>query len=49
MAASLAKMSYMFQDNALFDSMTVRENIALPLRETTNLKKAEMTGWWWPG
>ena len=42
MADSLAKMSYMFQDNALFDSMTVRENIALPLRETTNLKKTEI-------
>jgi phospholipid/cholesterol/gamma-HCH transport system ATP-binding protein len=42
MADSLAKMSYMFQDNALFDSMTVRENIALPLRETTSLKKTEI-------
>lgn len=42
MAASFAKMSYMFQDNALFDSMTVRENIALPLRETTNLKKTDI-------
>jgi len=42
MAASRAQMSYMFQDNALFDSMTVYENIALPLRETTNLKKAEI-------
>ena len=41
-AASLAQFSYMFQDNALFDSMTVHENIALPLRETTNLKKAEI-------
>ncbi len=40
--ASLAQMSYMFQDNALFDSMTVYENIALPLRETTNLTKAEI-------
>ncbi|MBP8696956.1 MAG: ATP-binding cassette domain-containing protein, partial [Syntrophobacterales bacterium] len=30
-------MSYMFQGNALFDSMTVFENIALPLLETTNL------------
>jgi phospholipid/cholesterol/gamma-HCH transport system ATP-binding protein len=39
---SLARMSYMFQDNALFDSMTVYENIALPLRETTNLSKAEI-------
>ena len=35
-------MSYMFQDNALFDSLTVYDNIALPLRETTNLKKAEI-------
>ena len=41
-AASLAQFSYMFQDNALFDSMTVHENVALPLRETTNLKKAEI-------
>jgi len=41
-AASLAQISYMFQDNALFDSMTVYENIALPLRETTNLGKAEI-------
>ena len=40
--ASLARISYMFQDNALFDSMTVYDNIALPLRETTNLKKAEI-------
>lgn len=42
MAASLARMSYMFQDNALFDSMTVYENIALPLRETTKQGKAEI-------
>jgi len=41
-AASLAQISYMFQDNALFDSMTIYENIALPLRETTNLGKAEI-------
>jgi phospholipid/cholesterol/gamma-HCH transport system ATP-binding protein len=41
-ALSLGRMSYMFQDNALFDSMTVYENIALPLRETTSLKKAEI-------
>ena len=40
--ASLAQISFMFQDNALFDSMTVHENIALPLRETTKLKKAEI-------
>ena len=39
MAASLTQMSYMFQSNALFDSMTVYENIALPLRETTPLTR----------
>ncbi|MDD5169824.1 MAG: ATP-binding cassette domain-containing protein [Syntrophales bacterium] len=41
-AAILAKISYMFQDNALFDSMTVYDNIALPLREMTSLDKAEI-------
>ena len=35
-------MSYMFQGNALFDSMTVFENVALPLQETTNLGHAEI-------
>ncbi|MCE5211303.1 MAG: ATP-binding cassette domain-containing protein [Deltaproteobacteria bacterium] len=40
--AAFAQISYMFQGNALFDSMTVYENIALPLRESTNLKKAEI-------
>jgi phospholipid/cholesterol/gamma-HCH transport system ATP-binding protein len=39
---SLHQISYMFQGNALFDSLTVYDNIALPLRETTNLKKAEI-------
>ncbi len=42
MTASFTRMSYMFQDNALFDSMTVYENIALPLRETTKHGKAEI-------
>jgi phospholipid/cholesterol/gamma-HCH transport system ATP-binding protein len=41
-AALLARISYMFQGNALFDSLTVYDNIALPLRETTNLKKEEI-------
>jgi phospholipid/cholesterol/gamma-HCH transport system ATP-binding protein len=41
-AANRTQISYMFQDNALFDSMTVYENIALPLRETTNLSKAKI-------
>ncbi|GAU08699.1 ABC transporter ATP-binding protein [Desulfoplanes formicivorans] len=34
--------SYMFQHNALFDSMTVFENIALPLREKTTLHPREI-------
>ena len=38
------KLSYMFQGTALFDSMTVHENIALPLREKTKLPKTEIKG-----
>src|SRR5512139_3829591 len=34
-----AQISYMFQNNALFDSMTVFENIALPLRQTTRMSE----------
>lgn len=41
-ASSTRQISYMFQGNALFDSMTVYDNIALPLRETTNLSKKEI-------
>lgn len=33
------ELSYMFQDNALFDFMNVFENIALPLNETRKLSK----------
>lgn len=40
--AHLSRISYMFQGNALFDSMTVYDNIALPLRETTNLSKEKI-------
>jgi phospholipid/cholesterol/gamma-HCH transport system ATP-binding protein len=36
------QVSYMFQNNALFDSMSIFENIALPLRQTTNLRKKEI-------
>ncbi len=39
---AFSKISYMFQGNALFDSLTVYDNIALPLRETTHLPKAEI-------
>jgi phospholipid/cholesterol/gamma-HCH transport system ATP-binding protein len=37
-----SKISYMFQNNALFDSMTVFDNIAFPLRQTTKLGKKEI-------
>jgi phospholipid/cholesterol/gamma-HCH transport system ATP-binding protein len=36
------KFSYVFQETALFDSMTVRENIAFPLRGGTSLPKSEI-------
>jgi phospholipid/cholesterol/gamma-HCH transport system ATP-binding protein len=36
------KFSYMFQGTALFDSMTVFENIALPLKEKSRYSKNEI-------
>lgn len=33
------ELSFMFQDNALFDSMNIYDNIALPLVENTNYPK----------
>lgn len=36
-------ISYMFQGNALFDSMTVFDNVAFPLRRTTHLKRKAIT------
>jgi phospholipid/cholesterol/gamma-HCH transport system ATP-binding protein len=36
------RFSYMFQGTALFDSMTVFENVALPLKERTRLKDKEI-------
>ncbi len=38
----ISRVSYMFQNNALFDSMTIFENVALPLRQTTKLGKKEI-------
>jgi phospholipid/cholesterol/gamma-HCH transport system ATP-binding protein len=40
--AYLGQISYMFQNNALFDSLSVFENVALPLRENTRLSRAEI-------
>ena len=34
--------SYMFQNNALFDSMTISENISMPLLETTSMSTHEL-------
>jgi len=36
------KFGYLFQEGALFDSMTVFENVAFPLREKTAMKEAEI-------
>lgn len=36
------KFSYMFQESALFDFLTVYENIALPLTERTSLPETEI-------
>jgi phospholipid/cholesterol/gamma-HCH transport system ATP-binding protein len=40
--AFTSKISYMFQNNALFDSLSVFENVALPLRQVTNMGKKEI-------
>jgi phospholipid/cholesterol/gamma-HCH transport system ATP-binding protein len=40
--AYISRISYMFQNNALFDSMTVFENVALPLKQTTRMSKKEI-------
>jgi phospholipid/cholesterol/gamma-HCH transport system ATP-binding protein len=36
------QFSYCFQNNALFDSLTVFQNIALPLRQTTRMSENEI-------
>jgi phospholipid/cholesterol/gamma-HCH transport system ATP-binding protein len=36
------RCSYLFQGNALFDSLTALENVALPLEQTTRMGKREM-------
>ncbi len=37
-----SRMGYLFQNLALFDAMTIFDNIALPLREKTNLSENEI-------
>ena len=41
-AQLLRRMGMLFQKNALFDSLTVADNIAFPLRETTRLTEGEI-------
>ena len=36
------RCSFLFQNNALFDSLTVLENVALPLEQTTDLSDQEI-------
>jgi phospholipid/cholesterol/gamma-HCH transport system ATP-binding protein len=36
------QFSYCFQNNALFDSLTVFDNVALPLRQTTAMSKKDI-------
>jgi phospholipid/cholesterol/gamma-HCH transport system ATP-binding protein len=40
--ACRSQISFLFQNNALFDSMTVLDNVAFPLRQTTNFNKREI-------
>ena len=40
--AYLGQISYMFQNNALFDSKTVYENVAMPLSKYADLSKTEI-------
>jgi phospholipid/cholesterol/gamma-HCH transport system ATP-binding protein len=42
LAAFRARCSYLFQGNALLDSLTAWENVALPLEQTTLLPKCEI-------
>jgi len=37
-----SRVAYLFQNNALLDSMTVFDNVAFPLRQTTSLGKREI-------
>jgi len=37
-----SQFSYCFQNNALFDSLTVFENIALPLQQTTRMSRQDI-------
>jgi len=40
--AFLGKLGYMFQNNALFDSFTIEQNVGLPLKEKTKIPPREI-------
>ena len=40
--AYLGQISYMFQNNALFDSKTIYQNVAMPLRKFPRLTKSQI-------
>jgi phospholipid/cholesterol/gamma-HCH transport system ATP-binding protein len=40
------RFGMMFQDGALFSSLTVAQNVAVPLREHTPAGRAASTRWW---
>ena len=40
--ATRSRIGYVFQNSALFDSLTVYENVAFPLQEKTRLREAEI-------
>jgi phospholipid/cholesterol/gamma-HCH transport system ATP-binding protein len=42
LAAVRKRMGFLFQNAALFDSLSVRENVAFPLRRHTKLKESEI-------
>lgn len=42
LAALRKRMGYVFQEGALINWLTIAENLALPLQENTNLKRAEI-------
>ncbi|MBE2215535.1 MAG: ATP-binding cassette domain-containing protein [Opitutaceae bacterium] len=42
-AAFRRRCSYLFQSNALFDSLSTLENVMLPLEQTTTMRRREIT------
>ncbi len=41
-SGEIPQCAYMFQQNALFDSLTVFDNVAMPLREKSRISKSDL-------